>query len=144
MVQACLPAVPLISTVTDGLGSARTETSRVMKQDNLLHLVSHSGGARYTVGATASAPLTLLVAERLLQHGEDDRVVQHKVAEVAGSRGAQSGVADKGVFVQQAAGGGGPAGRREGPQHLHDTGETSRQKTSLSLSKSLWEHVTEN
>lgn len=67
--------------------------------------------------------LTLLVAQRLLQHGEDDRVVQDKVAEVAGSCGTESGIADQGVFVQQAAGGGRSARGREGPQHLHDTGE---------------------
>lgn len=120
MVQACLPAVPLISTVTDGLGSARTEMSCIMKQDNPLHLIKHWGLVHHR-------RLTLLIAERLLQHGEDDRVVQHEVAEVAGSCGAQPGVADKGVFVQQTAGGGGPAGRWKGPQHLHDTVETSRQ-----------------
>ena len=71
--------------------------------------------------------LTLLVAERLLQHSQDDRVVQDKVAEVAGSCGTQSGVANEGVFIQQTAGGGGPAGRREGPQHLHDTRGTPQQ-----------------
>lgn len=43
--------------------------------------------------------LTLLVAQRLLQHGQDDRVVQHKVAEVAKSGCTQSGVADQRVFV---------------------------------------------
>lgn len=59
--------------------------------------------------------LTLLIAQRLLQHGEDDRIVQDKVAEVASSCGTQSGVANQGVFIQQAAGGGSPAGGREGP-----------------------------
>lgn len=67
--------------------------------------------------------LTLFIAKRLLQHGEDDRVVQDKVTEVAGSCGTKSGVANQGVFIQQAAGGGGTAGRGEGTQHLHDTGE---------------------
>lgn len=67
--------------------------------------------------------LTLLIAERLFQHGEDDRVVQDKVAEVAGSCGTESGIANQGVFIQQAAGGGWPARGREGPQHLHDTRE---------------------
>lgn len=43
--------------------------------------------------------LTLLIAQRLLQHGEDDRVVQDKVAEVASSCGTQSGVANQGVFI---------------------------------------------
>lgn len=70
--------------------------------------------------------LTLLIAKRLLQHGEDDRVVQHKIAEVAGSCGAESGIANKRVFVQQTAGGGSPAGRRESSQHLHDAGEHHR------------------
>lgn len=68
-------------------------------------------------------PLTLLVAERLLQHGEYDRVVQNKVAEVTGSRGTQSGVADQCVFIQQTAGRGGPTRWREGTQHLHNTEE---------------------
>lgn len=85
--------------------------------------------------------LTLLIAERLLQHGEDDRVVQHKVAEVAGSCGTQSGITNKGVFIQQTAGGGGPTGRREGPQHLHDTGEhhgkTSKNINRYSMARSL-------
>lgn len=85
--------------------------------------------------------LTLLIAERLLQHGEDDRVVQHKVAEVAGSCGTQSGIANKGVFIQQTAGGGGPAGRWEGPQHLHDTGEhhskISKNINRYSMARSL-------
>lgn len=67
--------------------------------------------------------LTLLIAERLLQHGQDDGVVQDKVAEVAGSCGTESGIANQGVFIQQAAGGGRPAGGRECPQHLHNTGE---------------------
>lgn len=67
-------------------------------------------------------PLTLLVAKRLLQHGQDDRVVKHKVAEVAESRCAQSGVANQRVFIQKTAGGGRPAGGGESAQHLHDTG----------------------
>lgn len=67
--------------------------------------------------------LTLLIPQRLLQHGEDDGVVQDEVAEVAGTGGAEAGVADQGVFVQQAAGGGGAAGRWESPQHLHDAGD---------------------
>ena len=66
--------------------------------------------------------LTLLIAQRLLQHGQDDGVVQDEVAEVAGPGGAEAGVADQGVLVQQAAGGGRPAGRWEGSQHLHDAG----------------------
>lgn len=78
-----------------------------------------------------SQPLTLLVAKRLLQHGEDDRVVQHKVTEVAESRGAQSGVANQRVFIQQAAGGGRPAGGGESSQNLHDTGE-HRRRTGIS------------
>lgn len=77
-------------------------------------------------------PLTLFVAKRLLQHGQDDRVVQHEVAEVAESCGAQSGVANQRVFVQQTAGGGRPAGGGESPQHLHDTGEHRRRSTSVS------------
>lgn len=77
--------------------------------------------------------LTLLVAKRLLQHGEDDRVVQHKIAEVAGSCGAQSGIANKCVFIQQTAGGGGPAGRRESSQHLHDAGEHHRRTDKRSM-----------
>lgn len=68
-------------------------------------------------------PLTLLIAERLLQHGEYDRVVQNKVAEVTGSRGTQSGVANQCVFVQQTAGRGGATRWREGTQHLHNTEE---------------------
>lgn len=72
--------------------------------------------------------LTLLIAQRLFQHGKDDRVVQHKVAEVAGSCGTQPGIANQGVFIQQTAGRGGPTGWREGPQHLHDTGEHHRKK----------------
>lgn len=68
-------------------------------------------------------PLTLLIAKRLLQHGEYDRVVQNKVAEVTGSRGTQSGVANQCVFIQQTAGRGGPTRWREGTQHLHNTEE---------------------
>lgn len=37
MVQACLPAVPRIKTVTDGLGSVKTEMLSIMEeQDDLL------------------------------------------------------------------------------------------------------------
>lgn len=76
--------------------------------------------------------LTLLIAERLLQHGQDDRVVQHKVAEVAKSRCTQSGVANQRVFIQKTAGGGRPTGGGESAQHLHDTGGHRHRRTSVS------------
>lgn len=43
--------------------------------------------------------LTLLIPKRLLQHGENDRVVQDKVAEVAGPCRTESGIANQGVFI---------------------------------------------
>lgn len=79
--------------------------------------------------------LTLLIAERLLQHGEDDRVVQDKITEVAASSHTESGVANQGVFIQQAARGGRPARRREGPQHLHDTGEYQKNAVYTNMKK---------
>lgn len=81
------------------------------------------------------APLTLFVAQWLLQHGQDYRVVQDEVAEVAGSRCTKPGVADQGVLVQQAAGGGWPAGGRERPEDLHDTVGGGKDVKSFSLVK---------
>lgn len=40
MVQACLPAVPLIKTVTDGLGSVRKEMISFMEKWNSLLVIS--------------------------------------------------------------------------------------------------------
>lgn len=77
-------------------------------------------------------PLTLLIAKRLLQHGQDDRVVQHKVAEVAKSRCTQSGVANQRVLIQKTAGGGRPAGGGESAQHLHDAGGHRHHRISVS------------
>lgn len=48
--------------------------------------------------------LTLLVSQRLLQHGENNRVIQDEVSEVAVRRGGESGVFDQRVLVQQTAG----------------------------------------
>lgn len=67
--------------------------------------------------------LTLLIAERLLQHGKYDWVIQDKVAEVTGSRGTQPGIANQCVFIQQTAGRGSPTRWWEGTQHLHNTKE---------------------
>lgn len=77
-------------------------------------------------------PLTLLVAKRLLQHRQDDRVVQHEVAEVAESSCTQSGVANQRVFIQKTAGGGSPAGGGKSAQHLHDTRGHRHRKASVS------------
>ncbi len=57
--------------------------------------------------------LTLLVSQRLLQHAEDDGVIQDEVSEVAVGCGGESGVFDQRVFIQQTAGRCGAAGRRE-------------------------------
>lgn len=70
--------------------------------------------------------LTLFVSQRLLQHGEDDGVIQDEVSEVTVRRGGESGIFDQRVLVQQTAGRGGAAGRRERTQHLHYTGTHSR------------------
>lgn len=83
---------------------------------------------KYQIKITEDKLLTLLIAEWLLQHGQDYRVVQDKITEVAGSCGTESGVANQSVFIQEAAGGGGPTGRREGPQHLHDAGKEQKKK----------------
>lgn len=79
--------------------------------------------------------LTLFIAERLLQHGENDRIVQDKITEVAASCDAESGVANQGIFIEQAACRGRPARRRKGPQHLHDTGEHQKNAAYTNMKK---------
>lgn len=51
MVQACLPAVPRIRTVTDGLGSVRTEMGSFMEEQDGL-LVINFTSAWYLEGDT--------------------------------------------------------------------------------------------
>lgn len=69
--------------------------------------------------------LTLFVSQRLLQHGDNDGVIQDEVSEVTVRRGGESGIFDQRVLIQQTAGRGGAAGRRERTQHLHYTGTQS-------------------
>lgn len=65
--------------------------------------------------------LTLFIAQGLLQHGQNDRIVKDKVSEVAVRCGSQSRVFNQRLLIQQTAGGGRATWGWECPQHLHYT-----------------------
>lgn len=71
-------------------------------------------------------PLTLLISQRLLQHGQDDAVIQDKVPEAVLVYGWQPGVFNQSGLIHQTTRRGRTTEGRRRAKQLHNTVESTK------------------